>query len=324
MEISQSYKEYIFSLKREISQSRIKAVLAVNKELILLYWKIGKKILEMQEKEGWGAKIIEQVSNDLRSDFPEMKGLSPTNMHYMRRFALIYKDEQFLQAAPGEITWYHNTTLLDKVKTPEERLWYAQETVANGWSRNVLVMQIESNLYQRQGKAVTNFKDTLPAAQSDLAREIIKSPYNFEFLSIEDQITERKIEKALIDQIRDFMLELGAGFAFVGSQYHLELGGQSYYLDLLFYNLKLRAYTVIELKTGPFKPEYAGKMNFYLNVLDGELKSKDDNSSLGIILCRDNNHITAKYALDGIQGPLGVSEYKLSQALVNSGVKLSH
>ena len=226
MEISQSYKEYIFSLKREISQSRIKAVLAVNKELILLYWKIGKKILEMQEKEGWGAKIIEQVSNDLRSDFPEMKGLSPTNMHYMRRFALIYKDEQFLQAAPGEITWYHNTTLLDKVKTPEERLWYAQETVANGWSRNVLVMQIESNLYQRQGKAVTNFKDTLPAAQSDLAREIIKSPYNFEFLSIEDQITERKIEKALIDQIRDFMLELGAGFAFVGSQYHLELGGQ--------------------------------------------------------------------------------------------------
>lgn len=315
MELTKDYKSYIKTLKQEIAQSRIKANLAVNKELVLLYWKIGKKILEMQEKEGWGAKVIEQISKDLRKDFPEMKGLSVRNLKYMRAFADSWADFVIVQEPLAQITWYHNLTLLEKIQDNEQRLWYAQKTIENGWSRNVLVMQIETNLYERQGKAVTNFKETLPSPQSDLAHEIVKSPYNFEFLNIQDKIDERKLEKALVNHIRDFMLELGKGFAFVGSQYKLTLSNQDYYLDLLFYNLHLRSYTIIELKTGPFKPEYAGKMNFYLNVLDNEVKDKQDTPSIGIILCRDKDHITAKYALDGIKRPLGVSEYQLGKDL---------
>ncbi len=310
-----SYQNHITELKAEIMRARVKAALSVNRELVLLYWRIGQKILEMQEKEGWGAKVIEQISKDLRKDFPEMRGLSARNLKYMRTFSATYSDVKFVQQAAAQIPWFHNCLLLDKLKREKERIWYIQKTIENGWSRNVLSMQIETNLYARQGQAITNFKETLPAPHSDLAHEIIKNPYNFEFLSIDNKITERNIEKALVDHIRDFMLELGKGFAFVGSQYPLKLGGESYFLDLLFYNTKLKAYTIIELKSGPFKPEYAGKMNFYLNVMDKEVKDKEDNPTMGIILCRDNNHITVRYAIDGIQRPLGVSEYTLSQAL---------
>ena len=313
--LDKSYQTYINDLKSEITRARIKAVLSVNRELVMLYWRIGKKILEMQKKEGWGAKVIDQISADLRKDFPEIRGLSTQNLKYMKRLAQEYSLEAIGQQAVDQLPWGHVIALIYKVLNTKKRSFYIQKTIENGWSRNVLVMQIESNLYARQGKAITNFKETLPSPQSDLAHEIIKSPYNFEFLTIDDKINERKIEKALVDHIRDFMLELGQGFAFIGSQYPLKLGGESYFLDMLFYNVRLRAYTIIELKSGPFKPEYAGKMNFYLNVVDKEVKDKEDKPSIGIILCRENNHITATYALDGIQRPLGVSEYTLSQAL---------
>jgi predicted nuclease of restriction endonuclease-like (RecB) superfamily len=313
--LDQSYQSYINDLKSEITRARIKAVLSVNRELVVLYWRIGKKILEMQAQEGWGAKVIDQISADLRRDFPEMRGLSAQNLKYMKRLAQEYSLEAIGQQTVDQLPWGHVIALIYKVLNTKERSFYIQKTIENGWSRNVLSMQIETNLYARQGKAITNFKETLPSPQSDLAHEIIKSPYNFEFLTIEDKINERNIEKALVTHIRDFMLELGQGFAFIGTQYPLKLAGESYFLDMLFYNIKLKAYTIIELKSGLFKPEYAGKMNFYLNVVDKEVRSKDDNPSIGIILCRDNNHITATYALDGIQRPLGVSEYTLSQAL---------
>lgn len=312
---SSSYRSYIEELKSEISKARLKAMFSVNKELIFLYWKIGKKILKMQEEKGWGAKVVEQVSKDLRTEFPNMKGLSVQNIAYMRQFSKEYEDVEIIQQLVGEIPWGHNLLILSKIKNQKERIWYIQKTVENGWSRNLLSLQIDSDLYARQGGAITNFKETLPAPQSDLAHEILKSPYNFEFLDIEDKITERKVEQALISQIRDFMLELGRGFAFVGSQYPVKLGKETYFLDLLFYNLRLRAYTIIELKIGPFKPEYAGKMNFYLNLVDKQVKSKEDNPSIGIILCRDNDHILVTYSLEGIQRPLGVSEYKLTQEL---------
>jgi len=313
--INEAYQSYIKDLKSEIVRARVKAALSVNKELVLLYWKIGKKILEMQKKEGWGAKVIDQISSDLRKDFPEMRGLSIANLYNMRKFAELYVKEEFLQQLAGEIPWYHHVVLIERVKCHHQREWYIQKTIENGWSRNILSMQIETNLYARQGKAITNFKETLPSPQSDLAHEIIKSPYNFDFLNIGNKANERNIERALVDHMRDFILELGQGFAFVGSQYPLKLGGESYFLDLLFYNIKLKAYIIIELKCGAFKPEYEGKMNFYLNVVDNEVKEKEDNASMGIILCRDNNHITVKYSIDGIQRPLGVSEYTLSQVL---------
>jgi predicted nuclease of restriction endonuclease-like (RecB) superfamily len=315
MTIDTSYKNYIEQLKSEILKARVKAVLSVNKELILMYWRIGKKILETQKEKRWGAKVIEQISKDLQEEFTGMKGLSGRNLKYMRAFADFCKDSSIVQQIVAQLPWGHITHTMDKEKDLERFYWYIQKTIENNWSRSVLVLQIESKLYERQGKAITNFKETLPASHSDLAHEIIKSPYNFEFLSIDEKITERKIEKALIDQIRDFMLELGQGFAFIGSQYPLKLGKESYFLDLLFYNIHLKAYTIIELKIGPFKPEYAGKMNFYLNIIDKNIKTKDDNPSIGIILCRNNNHITVQYAIDGIQRPLGISEFRLKEGL---------
>lgn len=315
MTLDKSYKSYIENLKKEIAQARIRASLSVNRELVLLYWKIGNHILEMQEKEGWGAKIIEQVSKDLSKEFPEMKGLGVSNLHYMRRFSADYKADLILQGPLVEIPWYHNLALLDKLKTTEERLWYAYKTIENGWSRNVLVHQIESDLYRRQGKAVTNFKDTLPTPQSDLVHELIKSPYNFEFLNIADQSREKDLESALIEHIKSFLLELGKGFAFVGSQYHVELEEESYYIDLLMYHIHLHCYVVIELKTGRFLPEHAGKMNFYLNLVDHQLRREGDNPSIGIILCKDKRNVTVKYSLDGLKKPVGVSEYKLNKEL---------
>ncbi|MEI8321280.1 MAG: PDDEXK nuclease domain-containing protein [Alphaproteobacteria bacterium] len=314
MTLDKSYKNYIEVLKREIVTARIKASLSVNKELIILYWKIGTHILTMQEKEGWGAKVIEQVSGDLLREFPEMRGLSSRNLKYMRAFSSRWQNFEFVQEVLAQITWYHNIAILEK-SNEEEQLWYITKTIENGWSRNVLVHQIESNLYGRQGNAVTNFKDTLPSPQSDLSHELIKSPYNLEFLNISEEILEKDLEQALIGNIRDFLLELGKGFSFVGNQYHIELEGEDYYIDLLFYHLKLRCYVIIELKTGKFLPEHAGKMNFYLNLVDHQLRHTEDNPSIGIILCKDKRNITVKYSLDGLKRPLGVSEYKLNKEL---------
>ena len=309
------YSEFLANLKRRVQKARLKAALSVNQELILLYWEIGQMILERQRKEGWGAKVIDRLAHDLRKEFPDMKGFSARNLKYMRSFAEAYPDKKFVQQAAAQIPWFHHCILLDKVKDHAERLWYIQQTTLHGWSRNVLVHQIESGLYHRKGKAITNFDKTLPSPQSDLAQETLKDPYMFDFLGLTDDIRERELEKELIARLRDFLLELGSGFAFVGSQVHLEVGGEDFYLDLLFYHLKLRSYVIIDLKTGSFKPEYAGKMNFYLATVDDLLRHPDDNPSIGIILCKSKNKVIVEYALKDTSRPIGVSAYRLTRTL---------
>ena len=312
---SKTYAILLQNLKKEISTARIRAHLSVNKEMITLYWSIGNQILERQKQEGWGSKVIENISKDLRGEFPEMTGLSTRNLKYMRKFADEYQDKVIVQEALAQITWYHNITLLDKLEGYNERLWYANETAKNGWSRNVMVAQIQTGLYKRQGKSINNFKSTLPEAQSDLAASIIKDPYNLEFLDIQGKFHERELEGKLIDHIRNFLLELGQGFAFIGNQYHIELEGEDYFLDLVFYHVKLKCYVVIELKTGKFKPEYAGKLNFYLNLMDRRIKDDTDNPTIGLILCEDKKGITVEYAIEGINKPMGVSQFKLTETL---------
>lgn len=313
--IAEGYDDFLRDLKERIRSAQVRAVLAVNRELVLLYWQIGRDILTRQQQQGWGAKVIERLSADLRSSFPEMRGFSRTNLLYMRAFAEAYSDEQIVQQAAGQIPWFHNCTILDKVKNPTERLWYIQQTTRHGWSRNVLVHQIESGLYRRQGKATTNFDRTLPKPQSELAQQLLKDPYNFDFLSLGKDALERDLERALIDHIRDFLLELGVGFAFVGSQYHLEVGGQDFYLDLLFCHLRLRCYVVVDLKMSDFQPEFSGKMNFYLSAADDLLRHPDDQPSIGIILCKSKNQAIAEYALRDLNKPIGVSAYQLQSAL---------
>ena len=310
-----SYGELIQNLKQEIQQSRIRAHLAVNKEMIMLYWNIGRQILERQELQGWGSKVIENISKDLRKEFPEMKGLSARNLKYMRRFAAEFEDSVIVQQIAAQIPWYHNCVIMDKISSYEERVWYIQKTIENGWSRNVLSLQISSNLYARQGSSINNFHNTLPSPQSDLVNSIIKDPYNLEFLDIKDKFSERELEGKLVDHIRKFLLELGQGFAFIGNQYHIELEGEDYFLDMLFYHVKLKCYVVIELKTGKFKPEYAGKLNFYLNLMDRRVKDESDNPTIGIILCEDKKGITVEYAIDGINKPMGISQFKLTETL---------
>jgi len=312
------YDDVLREIKERVREAQVRAALAVNRELVLLYWRIGRDILRQQRQQGWGAKVIDRLSQDLRGAFPEMKGFSPRNLKYMRAFAEAYGDEAIVQEAPAQITWYHNTTLLDKVPDPMERRWYAAQAVENGWSRNILVHQIESDLYRRQGAALTNFARTLPPPQSDLASQTLKDPYIFDFLSLGPQAQERDLERGLLVHLRDFLLELGVGFAFVGSQYHLEVGGQDFYLDLLFYHLRLRCYVVIELKIGDFQPEYAGKMNFYLAAADDLLRHPDDQPSIGIILCKTRNRLIAEYALRDMQAPVGVATYRLTDALPES------
>jgi predicted nuclease of restriction endonuclease-like (RecB) superfamily len=310
-----SYETFLQDLKVRIRTAQTRASLAVNRELVTLYWGIGRDILERQQREGWGAKVIERLAADLRREFPEMKGLSRANLLYMRAFAEAWPDGEIVQQLVGQIPWGHNIALLAKLKASEERQWYARKVIEHGWSRPVLVHQIESDLYRRQGKAVTNFQATLPPAQSELAHEMLKDPYVFDFLSIGEEAHERDLERELVKQITNFLLELGAGFSFVGQQFHLEVGGEDFYLDLLFYHLKLRCYVVIELKTGAFKPEYAGKLNFYLSAVDDLLRHESDNPSIGLILCKDKNRLVAEYALKDISKPLGVSEYRLVEAI---------
>jgi predicted nuclease of restriction endonuclease-like (RecB) superfamily len=309
------YAELLESLKARIREAQVRAALSVNRELVLLYWHIGREILQRQEREGWGAKVIDRLARDLRREFPDMKGFSPRNLKYMRAFAEAWPDEQIVQQAAAQIPWFHNVVLLEKVKDHAARLWYAQQTIEHGWSRNVLVHQIESKLYQRQGKAITNFERTLPTPQSDLARSLIKDPYVFDFLSLGPGAQERDLERALLNHVRDFLLELGKGFAFVGSQYRLDVGGEEFYIDLLFYQLRLRCFVVIDLKIGEFKPEYAGKMNFYLSAVDDLLRHSEDRPSIGLILCKSQNRLVAEYALRDVSKPMGVATYRLTEAL---------
>jgi len=293
----------------------VRAALAVNRELVLLYWRIGQDILERQRQSGWGSKVIDRLAADLRSAFPEMSGFSPRNLKYMRAFAEAWPDEDFVQQVAAQLPWFHNCTILDKLKNLAERIWYAQQTIENGWSRNILIHQIESNLFHRKGKAITNFDRTLPAPQSELAQQIIKDPYNFDFLSLGSEAKERDLERGLIAQLQKFLLELGVGFAFVGSQYPLEVDGEDFFIDLLFYHLKLRCFVVIDLKMDQFRPEYAGKMNFYLSAVDDLLKHSSDQPSLGIILCKTKKKMVVEYALRDTSKPLGVAEYRITAAL---------
>jgi predicted nuclease of restriction endonuclease-like (RecB) superfamily len=307
---SKSYHDLLSLLKGRIRIAQVRAASAVNQELVLLYWGIGKEILTRQKTEGWGAKVIDQLAKDLHHAFPGVQGFSPRNIKYMRALAEAWPDEAIVQAPLAQLTWYHNLTLLEKVKSPAERLWYARQAIEHGWSRNVLVMHIESGLYRRQGKAVTNFQATLPPPQSDLAQQLLKDPYNFDFLTLTAEAHERDLEQGLIGHLRSFLLELGVGFAFVGNQVPLEVGGEDFKLDLLFYHLKLRCYVVIDLKMTPFKPEYAGKMNFYLSAVDDMLRHPDDQQSIGLILCKTKSGIVAEYSLRDMGKPLGISVFE--------------
>jgi predicted nuclease of restriction endonuclease-like (RecB) superfamily len=312
---SVEYASLLGDLKRRIRAAQLGAALSVNRELVLLYWSIGGDILTRQKEQGWGSKVIDRLAEDLRKAFPEMTGFSPRNLKYMRAFAGAWPEEQFVQQAAAQIPWFHNCVLLDHVKNPQEREWYIRQTIEYGWSRNVLVHQIESGLYRRQGKALTNFAKALPAPQSELAQQIIKDPYNFDFLSLGKEAQERELEQGLIEHIRDFLLELGVGFAFVGSQYPLDVGGDEFRIDLLFYHLSLRCYIVLDLKMEDFKPEFAGKMNFYLSAVDDLLRHPSDQPTIGIILCKSKNRIVAEFALRDLSKPIGVSQYSLTASL---------
>lgn len=304
------YKEFFKEIKEKILASQVKAALAVNQELINLYWEIGSKIHLKQKDEGWGAKTIENLAKDLKSTFPEMKGFSLTNIKYMVQFAKQYPEFAISQQVVGQIPWGHNILLLQKLKTLQDRLWYAHKTIEHGWSRNVLMHWLDSGLHKREGKAITNFQITLPSPQSDLAHQALKDPYCFDFLTLRDQHDEQELESGLLDHVQRFLLELGAGFSLVGRQVHLEVGGQDFYIDLLFYHYKLRCFIVVELKTTDFKPEFVGKMNFYLSAVDDIMRHPDDKSTIGLLLCKGKNKVVAEYALRDINKPIGISQYE--------------
>jgi len=286
-ELPDRYDAFLQELKERIRSAQVRAALSVNRELVLLYWGIGRDILSRLQSEGWGAKVVDRLAHDLLKAFPGMTGFGARNLKYMRAFAEAYPDQQFVQQVVAQLPWGHNVRILEMVKAPAEREWYIRQAVESGWTRNVLVHQIEGDLHRRQGRAVTNFQRTLPAPQSELAQELLKDPYNFDFLTLGAEMLERDLERGLIDHLRDLILELGKGFAFVGNQYHLEIGGQDYFLDLLFYHLRLRCHVVNDLKIEEFRPEFAGKMNFYLSAVDDLLRHVDDTPSIGLILCKD-------------------------------------
>ena len=290
----EGYADWLTELKSRIHASQQRATLAVNRELVMLYWQIGRDILARQAAQGWGAKVIERLALDLRSAFPDMKGFSPRNLKYMRAFAEAWPDGEFVQQAVAQLPWGHNLVLLDKLTTAEERRWYAARAIEHNWSRNILNIQIETRLLERSGTAVTNFDTSLPKPQSDLARESLKDPYRFDFLGLTDEAQEREIEDALIKHVTDFLLELGAGFAFVGRQVLLDVGGDEFFIDLLFYHLKLRCYVVIELKGGKFKPEHLGQLSFYLTAVDAQIKHPQDGPTIGLLLCKSKNKVVAE------------------------------
>jgi predicted nuclease of restriction endonuclease-like (RecB) superfamily len=309
------YPTFFADLKERIRQAQHKAAVSVNREMIQLYWKIGRDILNNQEKLGWGSKVIDQLSQDLRRDFPGMKGFSVRNLKYMQAFAAAYPEEEFVQQVAAQLPWFHLCVLITRIKDPTERLFYLNKTIEHGWSRNVLIHHMELLLFERQGKAITNFSNTLSPVQSDLARQTLKDPYIFDFLSLSEQAQEKDLEDALISHIQQFLLELGVGFAYLGRQYHLKVADQDFYLDLLFYHTGLHCYIVIELKTGEFIPEYVGKLNFYLSVVDDLIRQEGDNPTIGILLCKQKNKAIAEYSLRDLNKPIGVSEYELTKVL---------
>ena len=308
------YLSIIDNIKSEITAAHYRATVHVNADMLLLYYDIGCVI---NEHKSWGNKFIDNLSYDIQIAFPGRKGYSVRNLKYMAKFSATYSDREFVQQVVAQIPWGPNIVLLDKISDIDERKWYIKKSVENGWSRNVLIHQIESNLYQRQVLAdkVTNFENRLPSPQSELAIQTMKDPYVFDFIPFREDMLERDIEQELVRDVTKLLLELETGFAFLDNQYHLNVGGDDFYIDLLFYNLNLRCYVVIELKTGDFKPEYAGQLNFYLSAVDGILKKEQDNPSIGLLLCKSKNNVVAEYSLKDISKPIGVSEYKIISSL---------
>jgi predicted nuclease of restriction endonuclease-like (RecB) superfamily len=309
-DLSRHYPELLKELKDRISHARLKTVLAANAALVTLYWEIGNTILQKQNAQGWGAKVIDRLSHDLGETFPDMKGFSPRNLKYMRAFASAWQDKEIVQRVIAQIPWRSNLALMDKLSTPEERLWYAQKTLEFGWSQPVLVFQIETRLHERQGKAVNNFEIALPPPESDMAVQAFKDPYIFDFLGTAETRREIDVENRLMEHVQKFLLELGAGFSFVGRQVLLEIGESDFYLDLLFYHLKLRCYVVIELKACKFEPGHVSQLNMYLNAVDDLLRHPDDKPTIGLLLVKEKNQLVAEYALRGYTKPIGVAKWK--------------
>ena len=310
------YLAFIQDIKQRIQGAQIKASVAVNQALLHLYWELAERIVAKQQESAWGDGFLLQMSRDLQTEFPDMKGFSLRNLKYMRQWF------QFWSVAPAigqqlvaQIPWGHNLVIISKIKTTEQALFYVQQTIQNNWSRVVLTHQIESGLYLREGKAVTNFKTTLPVPHSDLARQMLKDPYHFDFLMLKERHDEQELENALIEHITRFLLELGAGFSYLGRQYRLEVEGDEFFIDLLFYHVRLHCYVVVELKTVKFKPEFAGKLNFYISAVDEILKAEQDNPTIGILICKSKKDTVVEYALRNINKPIGVSEYTITQNL---------
>jgi predicted nuclease of restriction endonuclease-like (RecB) superfamily len=316
LHLDKEYLSFLSELKEQIKTRQIRAALAVNKDVIELYWHIGKQIIEKQKKAKWGSGFLDQLSKDLRNEFKGMGGFSSVNLKRMRMFAQEYPVLTFGSQAVTQIPWGHIIELMLKIKDSIKRDWYAQKTIENGWSRSVLDMQIETGLYERQalqeGKS-SNFKKNLPPIQS--AEKMLKDPYCFDFLTVGSESKEREIEQALVDHIKRFLLELGQGFAFVGSQVPIDVGGEEFFIDLLFYHIRLKSYIVIELKATKLKPEHMGQLSFYLAAVDNEMCDINDNKTIGILLCKEKNKVVAEYALENIRAPIGVSEYQLTKAI---------
>lgn len=310
------YLAFLDDLKARIRGAQVRAALSVNRELVLLYWSIGRDILARQSDAGWGARVIDLLAQDLARTFPALRGFSVRNLKYMRAFALAWPDEKIVQQLAARLPWFHHCVLLDKVKSAPERLAYAAAAVEHGWSRGVLVLQIESGYVARRGAAVHNFPATLPPLQSDLAAQALKDPYVFDFLELTGDVAERRLERSLVEHLRSFLLELGVGFAFVGHQVHLEVAGKDFYLDMLFYHTRLHCYIVVELKVVAFEPEFAGKMQFYLSAVDDLIRDpRRDEPTIGLLLCKDKDRVLVEYTLRQSPRPIGVASYQLTRAL---------
>jgi predicted nuclease of restriction endonuclease-like (RecB) superfamily len=313
---NKDYSDWLKQLKAKVRQVQLSAAVKVNQELLLFYWDLGEDILKRQKSAVWGDNFLGQLSSDLAAEFPDMKGFSLRNLKYIRQWVYFWSQApKFGQQLVAQIPWGHNLILISKTNNPVEALFYLRKTLENGWSRAVLTHQIEGGLYRREGKAVTNFKATLPQPQSDLALQTIKDPYNFDFLTLRAKHDEKELEDALISHVTRFLLELGSGFSYMGRQFKLTVGGDDFYIDLLFYHVHLHCYVVVELKTVKFEPEFAGKLNFYVSAVDGILKTSQDNPSVGILICKSKNKTVVEYTLKDVLKPIGVSEYDLTRSL---------
>ena len=313
--IPREYAPWLADLTRRIQSARTRAALAANAEQIQLYLEIGRELLARRDRDGWGAKVVDRLTADLQAAFPDMRGFSSRNLKYMRHFAECCPNGQIGQQPAAQLPWFHIVTLLTGLEDPAARGWYASRAVSEGWTRERLTSEIKSRLHLRAGAATENFDRQLPPAEAELAKSILKDPYHFDFLGLGAEAHERDIEQGLVRNVTRFLLELGSGFAFVGRQHRLEVGGDEFFIDLLFYHTRLKCFVVVELKAGEFAPEHVGKLNFYLSAIDAQVRAPDDRPTIGLLLCRQRNRIVAEYALSGVAKPIGVAEYELVRAL---------